>query len=105
MIQTDCLWLTVNGGGGIRTPGAWTAQRFSRPPLKNDNSANSKDLRKAETGAYKPAYKENPKKAENQANSMPPELAKIVQVWPGLPEHIKTAIKALVQTHKTEKSK
>ena len=31
-----------------------------------------------------------------------PELAKIVESWPGLPEHIKAAIKALVKTNKSE---
>jgi len=31
-----------------------------------------------------------------------PDLAQLIQAWPTLPEHIKTKIKALVQTHKTE---
>ena len=32
-----------------------------------------------------------------------PELGVIVKTWSNLPEHIKAAIKALVQTHKREK--
>jgi hypothetical protein len=32
-----------------------------------------------------------------------PDLAQLVKVWSELPEHTKTAIKALVQTHKAEK--
>jgi hypothetical protein len=56
-------------------------------------------LSKAQSGAYKPAYKENPKTAKNLAETLPADLAEIVAVWPDLPVHIKAAIKALVQTH------
>jgi hypothetical protein len=31
-----------------------------------------------------------------------PDLAKIMGAWPELPEHIKTVIKTLIQTHKAE---
>ncbi len=69
---------------------------------KKYNVNKNKDLQPDETGAYKPAYKDNPKMAKNQADYLPSDLAEIVTVWPELPEHIKAAIKALIQTHKTE---
>jgi len=69
---------------------------------KNDNHKESKDLQQAETGAYKPAYKQNPKTSENEPTPLPVDLARIVTVWPELPEHIKAAIKALVQTHSNQ---
>jgi len=31
-----------------------------------------------------------------------PDLRLVIESWPELPEHIKAAIKALVQTHKLE---
>jgi hypothetical protein len=32
-----------------------------------------------------------------------PELVKLIQTWPNLPDAIKAAIKALIQTNRTEK--
>jgi len=81
--------------------------RIRNPLSENDNNKENKDLQRTETSAYKPAYKENSKTAEKQGkidtSELPDHLAEIVAVWPELPEHIKAAIKALTQTHKTEK--
>ena len=35
---------------------------------------------------------------------LPSDLTKIVAVWPDLPEHIRAAVEALIQTHNTEKT-
>jgi hypothetical protein len=40
--------------------------------------------------------------SEIDAPKLPPDLAEIVVVWPELPGHIKTAIKALVQASAKE---
>jgi len=45
----------------------------------------------------------SPKQGKIDTSKLPSDLAEIVAVWPELPEHIKAAIKALVQTHKENK--
>jgi len=76
---------------------------FANRRLQNVTHYESNDLQTAETGAYKPAYKENPKtspkQVETDTSKLPSDLVEIVAFWPQLPEHIKAAIKALVQTH------
>ena len=69
---------------------------------QNDNDCKNKDLQQGQSIAYKPAYKQNPKTEQNESVEIPSDLAEIVAVWPELPEHIKAAIKALIQTHSTE---
>ena len=41
----------------------------------------------------------SPKQSEIDTSELSPDLAEIVAVWSELPEHIKAAIKALVQSH------
>ena len=69
---------------------------------ENDKHIQNKDLQKGTVGAYKPAYKENPKTTQKQGkfdtSELSSDLAEIVSVWPELPVHIKAAIKALIQT-------
>jgi hypothetical protein len=40
-----------------------------------------------------------PKQPQIDTQNLPADLAKIIAVWPGLPVHIKAAIKALIETH------
>jgi hypothetical protein len=77
--------------------------RIRNPLSKNNKPIDNKDLPQVNTGDYKPAYKNNPETAENQAQNLPDDLAEIIAIWPELPEHIKEAIEALVQTYKTTK--
>lgn len=43
-------------------------------------------------------------RVQNQVQIMQkhPDLAFLIETWPDFPEHIKAAIKALIQTHNTE---
>ena len=87
-----------NTPGRIRT----CDLRIRNPLRENDNSSDNKDLQSAAITAYKPAYKENAKTGQNDPVELPSDLTEIVRLWPELPEHIKAAIKALIQTYKAE---
>ncbi len=90
---TQSAYYKTNGPARTRTSDQW----IMSPLQKKDKSINNKDLEQDQTSAYKPAYKQNPKTGQNEPVELPSDLAEIVTVWPELPEHIKQAIKALVQ--------
>ena len=70
---------------------------------KNVTQVTTKDCdnsKSALTPKLTPKFQKQPKFDTSELSQ---GLAEIVAVWPELSEHIKAAIKALVQTHKTEK--
>ena len=72
-------------------------KRFSRPSSQNHKDIINKDLQYQQSIAYKPAYKENPKRDQNQVISIPDDFAEVVTIWQYFPEHTKAAIKPLIQ--------
>jgi len=62
----------------------------------------SEDIKDLDTNTYD---KDRKTSANHSANLLQknPELENIISAWPELPEHIKAAIKTLIQAHKGEK--
>jgi hypothetical protein len=71
----------------IRPPkGCLGNLRIDSPECTDDKSIEDNNLQPIQNGTYTPAYKKNSD-----------DLEMIVNVWQNLPEHIKAAIKALIQ--------
>ena len=93
-----------NGEGGIRTPGTGVypydglANRCSQI-ITPEITSSCKVAKTALTPQLTPEYQ---KQGKIDTQKLPDDLAEIVAAWPELPEHIKAAIKALIQTHKAE---
>jgi cytochrome c1 len=73
-------------------PRYFSVKQFSRPLQENLKSTLRKKLPEAQSTAYKPAYKDNSKTAQNQAVYLPHTLAEIVAACPQLPDVIHSAI-------------
>ena len=69
-------------------------------PLVNSAKAiEDKELMKKGDSPLQTSLQTKPENGPKQADSMPPELWTIVDCWDDLPEHIKAAIMALVNSH------
>ncbi len=88
------------GGTGLEPVASCVSSR-QHPP---DNNLKNKDLQNPPQGRCTKRRTQEPEKGQktinNQAHQLPADLAEIVAVWPDLPEHIKAAIKTLVEAHK-----
>ena len=87
------------GRGGFEPP----THGFSVRCSKNVTPEKTKTCETSKEQLTPQLTPETQKQAKTTYENLPPDLAEIVAVWRQLPEHIKAAIKALVQTHTKEK--
>jgi len=95
---------TDNGEAGVRTPGAgvYPHDGSANRCTKDTSPEKAKTCETSEPPLTPQWTPKSPKQAEIDTSELPPDLAEIVTIWPELPEHIKAAIKALVQTRSRE---
>ncbi len=73
----------------------------SSPPRRVTQAPENTTVTETDTPSTEPE-KQNLALSLFLESEINPDLRLLVQSWPELPEHIKAAIKALVQTNKTE---
>ena len=77
--------------------------RLRRPSLKKLKHKKTKTCETAKTQLTPQLTPKSPKQPKIDTSELSPDLPEIVTVWLELPEHIKVAIKALIQTYQSEK--
>ena len=83
------------GRGGIEPP----THGFSVRCSKNITADKTKTCETSKEQLTLQLTPNSQKQPEIDTEKLPADLAEIISVWPELPEHIKAAIKALVQTN------
>ena len=87
------------GRGGIEPP----THGFSVRCSENTNLEETETYKNSNEQLTPQLTPNSQKQGKINTCNLTADLAEIVAIWLKLPEHIKAAIKALVQTHKREK--
>jgi hypothetical protein len=83
------------GRGGIEPP----THGFSVRCCKDTNPGKTKTCETTKEQLTPQLTPKSPNQAKIDTQNLPADLAGIVEVWPELPEHIKAAVKVLVNIH------
>jgi len=85
------------GRGGIEPP----THGFSVRCSKNITTEKAKTCETTKEPLTPQLTPKSPKQPKIDTSGLPSDLAEIVAVWPELPEYIKAAIKAMIETFRT----
>jgi hypothetical protein len=83
------------GRGGVEPP----THGFSVRCSKNITTDDTKTCETSKPQLTLQLTPNSPKQGKIDTPELSPDLAEIVNIWPELPEHIKAAFKALIQSH------
>lgn len=103
----ELFYISINGGGGIRnpkvvvTPSEQATDKTPTETLQNGttNTFTECPIKHNQTDSLQDCNTTLHKKCAICVHHLNSDLEEIARIWPELPEHIKAAIRALVQTH------